>query len=178
MIGWGGIAGESAGVRLAEECPSCGFLEHSGVTDWSKVLDLDQWDRSDLFIVWPLPRYIMASEKAASVLEGSNLSGIRLTRLAEMRPIEGSLTPGRVSSWLPARRVRNWRYRALFGDGFRRGLAVVSHRRTSYSYDPRNNLTAVTPPSGNGRAIRPGGHRGPGATAVTPPIATSVVQNQ
>jgi len=80
-------------------------LEYTGVTDWSKALDLDQWDGSDLFIVWPLPRYIVASSRAASIIRAGQYSGVEITLIEDMAPIEGSLSPGRLSYWLPQQRL-------------------------------------------------------------------------
>jgi len=63
--GWGGIAPQESGVRLIEECRYCGRQVFSGYTDSSKIFDIDAWDGSDFFFIWPLPKYIMVTETVA-----------------------------------------------------------------------------------------------------------------
>jgi hypothetical protein len=100
-VGWGGIADPRSGVRLIESCPACGMLSYSGVTNWNQLVDWNQWDGSDIFMVWPLPRFIFMTERGAQILTASRLTGAQIIAVTELDPQE-DLSPGRLSYWLPA----------------------------------------------------------------------------
>lgn len=104
VTGWGGIAGAASGVSLLDECPDCGLLLYSGVQHWDALVDWRQWDGSDMFIVWPLPRYTLVTAGPATLLSKGGFAGFALTPLADMKPTS-QLSPGRVSDWLPNRIV-------------------------------------------------------------------------
>jgi hypothetical protein len=105
ITGWGGIAPQSSGVQLAESCPGCGLLIYSGVREWQKLFDPQQWDGSDPFLVWPLPRFICATERIASLIWENRFNGVSITPLAQMTGAKDIITPGRVSYWLSENRV-------------------------------------------------------------------------
>lgn len=107
VTGWGGIAPPESGVRLLKECPGCGHLRYSAPSDTSKLIDLRQWDGSDFFMVWPLPKYLFVTQRAKDVIEGQGMTGVRFLRLEalEFEPGEG-VSPGRLSNWMPERRAR------------------------------------------------------------------------
>jgi hypothetical protein len=62
VTGWGGIAPEESGIRKIADCDVCGFLRYSCFTEPQNLIKVDAWDGSDIFMVWPLPRYIFISE--------------------------------------------------------------------------------------------------------------------
>ena len=107
--GWGGIARPESGVRLneSESCFACGHLVYSGVKDWSQLIDFDQWDGSDIFMVWPLPKFILVTDKVAKLLTDNSIRELSLTPLDAMEPQEGDLTPGRVGYWLSSDKIRS-----------------------------------------------------------------------
>lgn len=111
VTGWGGMAPPESGIRLIRSCEGCGSLRYSGVTDADQLIAASQWDGSDFFIVWPLPRFIFISDRAANVIRAARLKG------AEIKPIvsitEGSefvipgYSPGRLSYYLPEARAHD-----------------------------------------------------------------------
>jgi hypothetical protein len=105
ITGWGGTASPRSGVRLHETCRECGLLVYSGVTNWSQLFDEQDWDGSDLFMVWPLPRFIIGTAKVASLIEENRLKGIELVPLVEMTSFSQSIAPGRASNWLSEDRL-------------------------------------------------------------------------
>jgi hypothetical protein len=105
VTGWGGIAHPASGVRLLQSCPGCGLLTYSGVQDWGKLFDSRQWDGSDLFMIWPLPRFIIATERVISLIERKKLTGVQVVPLAKMAGASEGLGPGRVSYWLDEHRL-------------------------------------------------------------------------
>ncbi len=108
-VGWGGIATPGSGVKLDdnESCLACGHLVYTGVQDWSNLIDFDQWDGSDIFIVWPLPRFILVTDKVAKLLTDNKISELTLTPLRAMEPQEDELSPGRVGYWLSEEKMRS-----------------------------------------------------------------------
>ena len=98
--GWGGIAAKESGIRLIEECKGCGNQTFSGYTEKEKVFDVDAWDGSDFFVIWPLRRYIMISEAVAEYLIEAGYSGLTVKRLSLLPDaIAGGFSPGSLASW-------------------------------------------------------------------------------
>ena len=93
VTGWGGDASPESGAALQEYCPICFRARFSGITDFSKLIDINQWDNSDFFIIWPLPLYIFVTEKVSDILRQKGFSGYELTPVQDLRPISG-LGPG------------------------------------------------------------------------------------
>ncbi len=104
-VGWGGMAPPESGVKLLETCAACGLLTYSAPVDARWLIDPSQWDGTDFFIVWPLPRFIFLSERAASVLKNVDRGGGRVWPLERLQ-LSGTLSPGRLSYWFPERQAR------------------------------------------------------------------------
>ena len=107
ITGWGGIARKESGVRLLEECPACGFLRYSAVTNWQELIDWNMWDGSDFFMVWPLPRFIFITEKASSIIQQLNKDSVQIIPISEMESQNDELTPGRLSYWYPESKIKD-----------------------------------------------------------------------
>jgi hypothetical protein len=114
--GWGGLARPESGIRLLSECPSCGRLRYSMWRDSTKLIDESQWDGSDLFLVWPLPVYIFATDKFRAVMLRNKIRGAQFIALESMTgssrldPSLDTLSPGRLRNYLPEDRAH------LYGD--------------------------------------------------------------
>jgi len=108
VIGWGGMARPESGIALdaSRSCQYCGHLVYSRFTNPAALIDPSAWDGSDVFIVWPLPRYIMFTEKAAAIIRREEFTGTTLLDLAELEVSTGSLSPGRLSYWFPEEAAR------------------------------------------------------------------------
>ena len=109
VTGWGGVAPALSGIKLVEECRSCGYLGYSSWTNAGGLLDPSEWDGSDIFMVWPLPRYIFVTDRVAQVARRHKLSGILLRRSKSLvfpESVIPGLSPGRLSYWMPAERAR------------------------------------------------------------------------
>jgi hypothetical protein len=109
VVGWGGIAKPESGVRLdeSESCSACGHLVYSGVQHWRHLIDVRHWDGSDIFMVWPLPTFILVTDRVAKLLKDNKTRELTLTPLDAMEPQEGDLSPGRVGYWLPSDKIRS-----------------------------------------------------------------------
>jgi hypothetical protein len=106
VTGWAGIASAESGVNLVERCNTCGSLRYSGCSNVEKLIDASQWDGSDFFMVWPLPKFIFITDRVARVIRENRLAGVTIQRFADLRFASGSFSPGRLSYWMPEDRAR------------------------------------------------------------------------
>ena len=109
ITGWAGIAKPESGIRLDKCCDSCGLLHYSGLEQPEKLINDSEWDGSDLFMVWPLPRYVFLSERAANVIREAHFKGATIQPLDVLtrnnsRVIPG-YSPGRLSYYMPIKRA-------------------------------------------------------------------------
>jgi hypothetical protein len=105
VTGWGGMAALESGIKLINDCDSCGNKEYSGYTNPEKVIDETQWDGSDFFMVWPLPKYIFVTDRVEKVIREEGFKGVRIVDLKDLGPTEG-FGPGRLSYYMPEARAR------------------------------------------------------------------------
>lgn len=101
--GWGGFAPPESGIRLLNLCPGCGWTHYTSYCDPSRLADPAQWDGSDMFHVWPLPKHIFISSRLAEVLQVEEVSGVQLVPIAELPhrdPSKDTLTPGSLGAWM------------------------------------------------------------------------------
>jgi hypothetical protein len=105
VIGWAGLPSPEAKLTVAKSCLICGRKEYF-IADSSKLLDPSSWDGSDLFMVWPLPRYPFASDRLAGIIRQEGLSGVKLLPPAALRvKPDRSLAPGSIFGWMPEKRA-------------------------------------------------------------------------
>jgi hypothetical protein len=83
VMGKGGEAALKSGIRVRYECTVCDLKRY---TDFRNGLFIDeyQWDGSDFFTVWPLPKYIIVTERVKNFIEQRNLSNCRLIPTEEL----------------------------------------------------------------------------------------------
>jgi len=110
ILGWAGMADKASGVTLSYNCPGCGYFRYKGYSDSSKLIVPEQWDGSDFFMVWPLPRYIMVSERVRELFLKEKLTGAEIIPVEQlgsmMRDGDETLSPGRLRDWMPEERAR------------------------------------------------------------------------
>ncbi len=104
--GWAGMASPASGVELVDSCTACGMLDYR-LRNASRVVDPKRWDGSDFFMVWPMPRFIFLSDRAATLLRKAKLKGITVLPANELKlDVRILLTPGRLSHHMPLKRAR------------------------------------------------------------------------
>lgn len=101
VTGWGGVAPRESGVRLQESCPGCGLLTYSSYNNASKLIDASSWDCSDVFMVWPLPRYIFVTDRALHIIRAEEFTGVEPIEVSSLEAKFPHITPGRPAHWLP-----------------------------------------------------------------------------
>lgn len=107
VTGWAGMAGEGSGIRIDEDecCPACGFLHYTGMTNPSELINVNQWDGSDIFMVWPLPNFFMVTERFVRIIKENRLTGARFIPVNELKPTDG-FSPGRLHYHMPDDRAK------------------------------------------------------------------------
>jgi hypothetical protein len=105
-LGWAGLASPESGIRLIEDCAACGLKIYSGFEDPSKLVKETNWDGSDFFMVWPLPRVIFISDRVARTIKDQRLTGAQLRKPSDLKMgLLNELSPGRLSYWMPESRA-------------------------------------------------------------------------
>jgi hypothetical protein len=77
--GWGGMARPESGIQLLEQCEHCGRSVYSGLTHPEALIDPVQWDGSDIFMVWPLPKIIFVTDRVRQFVIANNLRDVTFT---------------------------------------------------------------------------------------------------
>ncbi|MDA8064622.1 MAG: double-CXXCG motif protein [Thermaerobacter sp.] len=72
VVGKGGYAHPSAGIRRIYRCEACGFEKHFSYRN-GIIVDEAQWDGSDFFIVNPYGGHIVITERAKEVIASNDL---------------------------------------------------------------------------------------------------------
>jgi hypothetical protein len=106
VTGWAGMAAPDSGIKLTERCDACGLLKYGGCTSPEKLIDSAQWDGSDIFMVWPLVKFIFVTDRVARLLRKNRFSGFVLNQPADLdfSPSD-TLGGGRLSYWMPDARA-------------------------------------------------------------------------
>ena len=105
VTGWAGMASSESGIKLIERCEGCGHTVYSESNHPGELIDVSRWDGSDFFIVWPLPRFILVTDRVAQLIHDNGLTGATLKRPNDL-DLSGGFSPGRLSHWMPEERAR------------------------------------------------------------------------
>jgi hypothetical protein len=73
--------------------------------DPSNLIDWEQWDGSDFFMVWPMPRFVFISNRVASFIQEEEISGVQVVQVSNLRPTRG-FSPGGLRIWMDDDRAR------------------------------------------------------------------------
>jgi hypothetical protein len=111
LRGWAGIAKPESGIRLLNFCKHCGLSSYRDFDNPAQLIDQSQWDGSDFFMVWPLPRFVFVTEKVKNIIQSEKLTGCKLIPVEELlhstdEDKVGTLSPGRLKRWMPEERAR------------------------------------------------------------------------
>lgn len=101
VTGKGGNICKLNQIKIKKECECCKHIVYS---DFKRGLHLDESliDGSDFFTVWPLPMFIITTEKVKNFIEKNEISNVKLIPLEDLEGEgeEGSLSPGNYEDWL------------------------------------------------------------------------------
>lgn len=106
ITGWAGLAPKKSGIRRVEYCKSCQYVNYSSLEDARYLIDEAQWDGSDFFMVWPMPKFIFITERVANSICKNRLKGVVLEEVWKLGRIgEDGLGGGRLSYWMSESRA-------------------------------------------------------------------------
>ncbi len=106
VTGWAGMAPPESGIMVKDRCEACNLARYSGCTSLGKLIDISQWDGSDVFMVWPLPKFRFVTDRVAHLIRENRLTGVELRRPEELGDLSRGFGPGRLSYWMPEARAR------------------------------------------------------------------------
>jgi len=105
VTGWAGMASPESGiqVQVKKSCPVCHWKNYSGITNYEKLIDWSQWTGDDFFIVWPMPLYILITERVAQWFLGRGVKSFCLKELDDFDQPVGTagFCPGLLSNYFP-----------------------------------------------------------------------------
>lgn len=103
VTGWAGVATDESGVRVKLGCPVCHWKKYTGITNYEKLIDWSHWTGEDFFIVWPLPRFILITERVAHWILNNEVRSCSVQGLDDFdHPVGASgFTVGRLSNFMP-----------------------------------------------------------------------------
>lgn len=107
ITGWGGMAPPASGIREVERCLKCGHLRYSAIEEPRELIDPRNWDGSDFFMIWPLPKYYFVTEKVVTVFKQHGLTGVEFSQNfpAPSVKVTSGYSPGRLSYYMPPDRA-------------------------------------------------------------------------
>lgn len=100
VTGWAGVARPESGIHLIESCKGCGYKKYSPLKKADQLIDWSQWTEDDFFILWPLPAWILITQRVVDLLEKLKVKSYTLGSLKE-RPNSIGFSVGRLSEHMP-----------------------------------------------------------------------------
>jgi len=111
VTGWAGAAPPESGIELEDRCAACKHSHYSPYTHPEKLINKDQWDGSDFFIVWPLPRYIFVTERVVQVVRENHLTGAAFENIEELKVENTGFSPGLLEYWFSESRIASLQHK-------------------------------------------------------------------
>ena len=106
ITGWAGIAPEASGIRELERCPGCGHLHYSELERPEELVVPKNWDGSDFFMIWPLPRFRFVTERVVEACQRHGVTGVVFSaNWPTPRRDSAGFSPGRLSYYMPQERA-------------------------------------------------------------------------
>ena len=109
VTGWGGMGSAQSGLKLSYKCPTCNHMEFKGVKNFANIIDKNQWDGSDFFMVWPFPRFKFVTARVADFIRKNKMTGVKLQKPEDHTSISSvsdiGISPGRLSYYMPEKRA-------------------------------------------------------------------------
>jgi len=102
VTGWAGVARLESGIRIVESCPVCHWKKYSALRNVEQLIDWNHWTGEDFLVVWPLPKFILVTERVAELRLRLRVKSFGLRGLKD-RPAVSDLgfTVSRLSNFLP-----------------------------------------------------------------------------
>jgi hypothetical protein len=99
--GWGGVADKSSGIELVNYCKGCHYMKYSALCDPNRLFDSTAWDGSDVFMIWPLPKFIFVTKKVVDLFSRLKVKGAAFIPIGSINAGGNGFCPGRLSHHFP-----------------------------------------------------------------------------
>lgn len=106
VTGFAGFARLTDGIRVREAYEDCGLYGFDVVSSLEELFDVTKWDGTDLFVMWPFPRIILATRRFVNLLRRSNAIDMECVPLARWRRVGSTALPGLPARWLSEEMIR------------------------------------------------------------------------
>jgi hypothetical protein len=108
VTGWAGVASEESRIKAVSHCDACDLVTYSVGADFNprELINTSQWDRSDIFMVWPLPKCIFVTDRIVQLIRDSRLTGANIRTLDGVRIGGPTFCGERLSWYMPEDRAR------------------------------------------------------------------------
>ena len=105
--GWGGVADQNLASDDFCIVRDVNLRNTLASGNPQNLIDDKQWDGSDFFIVWPMPRLVFVTERVANCIRDHQLTGVLLRDVRGLTDVgKDGLSGGRLSDWMPESRAR------------------------------------------------------------------------
>jgi hypothetical protein len=106
VSGWGGVVPAESGIRQVVFCPACRWIHWPELTNPEGLIQPRNWDGSDFFMIWPMPLFVVVSERVVRVFKDHKLKGAHFSKSFPAGSGTG-LSPQRLSYWMPEKRAHD-----------------------------------------------------------------------
>jgi len=106
VTGWGGIAPETSGIKPAVICPECCYTHYTPLLHPEYLIDESQWDGSDFFFVWPLPKFIFITERVKDFVKAKKLKGVDIIPVEQLKLGKDGFGPGKLRNFMDREKAR------------------------------------------------------------------------
>jgi len=105
-VGWGGMARADSGIHVVKECPFCKRRVYSGFKDPERLFSSEEWDGSDFFVIWPMPKYVFITRKVVDYMLKSGYSGVLVKPINKFpKSIAVGYSPGHLDDWFDGQKL-------------------------------------------------------------------------
>lgn len=106
VTGWGGVAPKASGIKPVTVCPGCCYTHYTSLLYPENLLDELQWDGSDFFFVWPLPKFIFVTERVKDFVRATRLKGVNIIPVEKMKLGKDGFSPGKLRYFMDRERAK------------------------------------------------------------------------
>jgi hypothetical protein len=99
-LGWGGMAASDSKIYRADYCEICKYVNYKVRALPTCLVDVNQWDRSDMFMVWPLSKFIVVTRRIAKELSRAGITGLACVPEIAILRRSDTYGPGRLSNYM------------------------------------------------------------------------------
>jgi hypothetical protein len=105
ITGFAGFASSGASIEVARYCAEHRAATYNVSGTFHEMIDLQKWDGSDIFTIWPYPLIYIATSRFKTFICKQGLTGVKFLSVLE-EELVGKASPGLPQQWLSPESVR------------------------------------------------------------------------